>query len=180
LGLFKNLFGAKKSAERPIIEEARAGNWDYLRTSISPSIREAARTLEETMTTLAEMEGKGWTSLHAAANRGDENTMALVLLINSDVNAADSSGLTPLHIAAVAGYKEVASLLISAGARVDAKDNEAISPLHCAAMRGHKQMTALLIDNGADVNSLARGITPLMFAEKYPGVCALLRKRGAR
>ena len=137
--------------------------------------------MEDTMAALGEKEGPGWTSLHAAAKMPDgENTMALVLIINTDVNARQWSGLTPLHIAAYFGHKEAASLLLSAGARIDATDKEGLTPLHCASVSGHKQMAAFLIDNGADVDSSASGVTPLMLAYKHPEVCALLRERGAR
>ena len=80
--------------------------------------------------------GKGW--LHLAADKGQEEIVALLLEAKADVNAPGDrattagSNETPLHIAARNGHAGVVRRLLAAGANVNARQSSQNTPLHLA------------------------------------------------
>lgn len=64
----------------------------------------------------------GKTRLHIAANRGDIQTVKLLIEAGADVNATDRFGDTALHNAANMGHIKVVKLLIDAGADINIKN----------------------------------------------------------
>jgi ankyrin repeat protein len=59
----------------------------------------------------------GWTPLHVAAARGEDDVATLLLASGADVNArGGESRLVPLHNAALGGHLELVRALVEAGA----------------------------------------------------------------
>lgn len=91
-------------------------------------------------------------SIHAAAQRGDLNTV-VYLLDSGDATAndRDEDDVTPLHWAAINAQLAVCRTLIARGAVVDAKGGELVAtPLQWAARNGHLFVMHLLLQSGAD------------------------------
>ena len=57
-------------------------------------------------------------SLHAAAEEGREDSIAMILLEGADINERDQDGLTPLHWAADRGHVQVNATLLSSKHRL--------------------------------------------------------------
>jgi len=137
---------------------------------------------------------KGRTLLHAAAGRGREVIVELLIDNGANVNVKDALAATPLHEAANIGDNELVELLIAKGADVNANDIYGSTPLHKAAHRGRKAVVTLFISKGADVNAINReSRTALDLAEKVEvyhhsskikaakkETADLLRKHGAK
>ena len=152
---------AKEAA--PIFEAANAGD------RASAAIREALSAGIDVNTRL----DNGKTALHVAAghNNGSTAVMALLEAPGVDVNALDDGGLTALHIAAAGDTKEdrpePVAALIAAGAHVNLRDDQGRMALHFAAVTGHTGAVEVLLGvAGIEVDTVARGMTPLQLAEK--------------
>jgi ankyrin repeat protein len=73
---------------------------------------------------------QGSTLLHEAANKGNIESIKLLLSRGADINVRDKIfGRTPLHVAARSNHTDVAELLLSHGALVNAKDDKGLTPL---------------------------------------------------
>jgi hypothetical protein len=106
--------------------------------------------------------GRGWTALHTAANKGFTEITELLLELSADVNARGPNTITPLHSAASLGTAAVAKILIEYGAMVDAPTRSCETPLHTAASSNNTEVGQVLLDNNAAINARnARGLTPL-------------------
>lgn len=76
---------------------------------------------------------EGLTILHAAASRGDAESLVLALRKGGKVEAVDDYGNTPLHYAARA---EAARVLLDAGAAVNPANRNGFTPLDMAVTSG--------------------------------------------
>jgi TolB-like protein/ankyrin repeat protein/class 3 adenylate cyclase len=103
--------------------------------------------------------------LHAAAKRGDVDTMKRLIAEGAQIESRDRYGRTPLHISAKSDQAEVAKFLIEAGAALEARTSLMVpilgginsgTPLIIAAYNGSKSVVELLIAAGADVNARDR------------------------
>jgi ankyrin repeat protein len=120
--------------------------------------------------------------LHAAAARGDIETVQRLLNTGSDVNRTlKQDGATPLIYAAAdrrAGA-DMLRLLVERGADPFATtDNNRQTALHAAAKTGHLENVHYLLSLGIDVNQRdAHGYSPILFAaySKSPEKQTLLR-----
>jgi ankyrin repeat protein len=96
----------------------------------------------------------GSTALHAAAERGDIETLRLLFMSDGKkhVNLFDSLGRTPLIIACEKGDGTTARCLIQAGADVNAHDEQQIgdTAIRRAAERGHLGIVESLLRAGAN------------------------------
>lgn len=112
--------------------------------------------------------GDGMTALHWAAQRGDAEMGATLLVAGARTSAGTRIGrYTPLHLAARAGHAEIVALLVEAGADPEVRTtNSGATPLHLAASSGEAAAVAALLDAGAhvDARESAWGQTPLIFA----------------
>jgi ankyrin repeat protein len=73
--------------------------------------------------------------LFYAADKGNKEIVALLLLYKAHPNALDEEGFGPLHQAIAGGHFDIADMLIAAGADVNAQDKYAmlgLTPLHIA------------------------------------------------
>ncbi len=102
-----------------------------------------------------------------AAQRGDVETVRLLLRSGADVNAAQGDGMTALHWAAQGGNAALTEVLIYAGANVNAGTRiGTYTPLHIASRLASFDVAKLLIDAGADVSAAASnsGARPIHLA----------------
>jgi ankyrin repeat protein len=105
--------------------------------------------------------------LHCACERGHVQLVRmLVRTYGSNPNAADVKGSTPLHKACGEGETPtVITLVMELGANPDKADFEGITPLMETISNSHiDTMLALISICGVQVNTSARGITPLHMA----------------
>jgi len=101
-----------------------------------------------------EKNSRGGTTLHLAAERGNEALVRLLIDNRVDIKAKDDAGWTALHSAAKGGNKEVVRLLVEKGVDIKAKEDiYGETALHLAAERGNKEVVQLLVEKGADINA---------------------------
>jgi hypothetical protein len=107
-------------------------------------------------------------ALGAAARRGHENIVKLLLRNHALVDAQSSEGATPLMRAAT---PHIVKLLLRAGADINAMDKNDRSALTHAIIRGSFWVTQSLLENGANINTTdttntnpVYAATPLMAA----------------
>ena len=146
----------------------------------------------------------GGTALMEAAQRGDTESVALLLKYGADMERRNVEGHTALILAARNGPNATTRLLIDAGANVglreaallgdaaltkalldagaDLNPEDTANALRHAAVSGQTETLALLLDSGAPVDSADKnGKTALMQAALYGQFPALrlLLERGA-
>lgn len=91
----------------------------------------------------------GYEGVHAAAARGDADTVRRLGSASADLDARDGNGRTPLHVAAFAGHRPVAQALLAAGADPSLLDNQRYDAVTVAAVRDDPAMLHTLIEGGA-------------------------------
>jgi hypothetical protein len=107
----------------------------------------------------------GGQSIHAAAHRGHEACMRLLIEANADLEVRGITGVTAVQLASTAGNLDCLQVLIESKADVNASDDSGITPGYSAACEGHSKCLDLLIDAKADVNARSvHGATPAMTA----------------
>ena len=98
-----------------------------------------------------------------AAERGDIDSIKILLACGADVHRPASNGTTALYAAAERGHLRAVLAILAAGANVDAQRRGGQTALFTAVVNGWVRVARALLDEGADVN-LARqmdGCTPL-------------------
>jgi len=114
----------------------------------------------------------GWTALHHACNKWENEYLITMLLRNPAVrvDVVNVDGNTVLHTFCQK-YKnpkceEAFNMLIQRGANVNAKNSQRETPLHKAVINPRIRMilVELLIKAGAKVNESVKGGTPLHYA----------------
>jgi len=85
-----------------------------------------------------------------------------------------------IHDAAEEGNVEAVKQHLAAG--TDVNLGGGATPLHPATYSGHKEIVELLIANGANVNTKAKGWTPLDIAIEFEHseIADILRKHGGK
>ena len=102
-----------------------------------------------------------------AVEKGDKAALRTLLLVKTDVNAAQVDGTTALHWAVYRNDAAVVDQLIKAGAKVGAKNREGITPLYMAAIYGDPTIVGALLKAGANAKELGpNGETTLMLAAR--------------
>jgi ankyrin repeat protein len=170
LGLVAVLCGAVLQTDGPLIDAARNGDVEAVRSLLSEGADVNAA------------QGDGMTALHWAAELAHTAVADLLLSVGADVEAKTRIGsYTPLHLASRSGNGPIASALLDAGADPQATTtNSGVTPLHlaAAALGGAEVVTELLM-HGAEVDAreASSGQTALMFAASFnraEAVAALL------
>ena len=125
----------------------------------------------------------GHTALTAAAQRGNVQTVALLLSVGAFINEIDYVGRTPLHCAAMYNQKDVVRVLLDEGAALDKKCTIAgDTPLQYAIAHKHEDMAHFLLDAGAQVRTTNLfGETPLHYAAQLSlkDICRQLLRKGS-
>ena len=151
------LFAATARVEAQLIEAARSGDADAVRSSLAQGVDvNGAR-------------GDGMTALHSAAEGGQTAVVELLLAQGAAVDAKTRIGsYTPLHLAAGGAHAPVVELLLKAGGDPNAvTTTSGVTPLHLAAAAiDGAETVATLLRHGGDPNAreASAGQTPLMFA----------------
>ncbi|GFU11199.1 ankyrin-3 [Nephila pilipes] len=95
----------------------------------------------------------GYTALHIAAERGQVDSVNLLIMKKADIESKNVFDMTPLHLAVDSGHLEVIKTLILKGAKVNSRDITDKTPLHNAALNGYKEIVKLLLDHQAEINA---------------------------
>ncbi|XP_004365785.1 hypothetical protein CAOG_00914 [Capsaspora owczarzaki ATCC 30864] len=114
------------------------------------------------------LDGKGFNTLHLAAQRGHiVVTQFLLHNVALDVNTRDKEGRTPL-MWAVFNKVDMAmvSMLMKEGAQVNATDMNNSTALHLAARSGNSAAWRALLEAKATMGHDSRKMTPLQRAEE--------------
>jgi len=129
-----------------------------------------------------DVEGKGNTPLHTAAQSGAIHCAHLLMTVGCDVNRPNTeNNTTAAHFAAHAGHAQLLQLLCEKGAKVNLQNKAGNAPLHNAARAGRLECIHILVAFGANVNLAdANGKTPLAVAEaaNKTEAAELLKKLG--
>ncbi|MDE0200553.1 MAG: ankyrin repeat domain-containing protein [Caldilineaceae bacterium] len=93
----------------------------------------------------------GSEALFTAIEKGDVETVRLLVEAGADVNAAEGfGGNTPLHEAVEEGNAEIVQILVDAGADIEAEGFMDQTPLSLAAEEGASEIMQILLGQGAD------------------------------
>ena len=93
----------------------------------------------------------GSEALFTAIEKGDVETVRLLVEAGADVNAAEGfGGNTPLHEAVEEGNAEIVQILVDAGADIEAEGFMGQTPLSLAAEEGASEIMQILLGQGAD------------------------------
>ena len=82
----------------------------------------------------------GWTALHYAAAKGNNDIVRLLLAHSADVDATSAAGVTPLMMAAQNGHIYTVKLLHDAGADATLEDDSGRTVIAYAARNGHEDI----------------------------------------
>ncbi len=104
-------------------QAAKAGDIEGLKAALAGGADVGAR------------DGKGWTALMHAANKGYPQLAGLLLEAKADPDIQAPDGATALFIAAVHGHTEIIELLMKAGADVTIKGPKGKTPVGVARTR---------------------------------------------
>eukprot|EP01048_Picozoa_sp_COSAG05_P001569 COSAG05_NODE_54_length_23549_cov_81.790840_2_plen_364_part_00 len=104
----------------------------------------------------------GCTALHAAAGRGHDEVLQLLLESNADFTMRTNLGFDALALACQAGRAGCVEELLSAGAELESKCGvNGCTALHTAVRMGHVDVIRVLVMAGADQGALSvSGVTP--------------------
>ena len=86
-----------------------------------------------------------------AADKGDINSVEILLAEGADVNANTANGMTALMCAASKGHTGIVQNLLDKGADVNTKRYDGLTALTLAAFFGHAGSVSALLAKGADV-----------------------------
>ena len=113
------------------------------------------RLLLDAGANVAGVDDWGWSALIWAANRGNVDSVRLLIDRGVPIDyAAPFDGITALITAAANGNSETVRLLVNRGARVELRMKNGANALIEAAKRNHAETVDVLITNGgADVNA---------------------------
>ena len=108
----------------------------------------------------------GWAPLLAAASRGHNEVVNILLKYNARVDVFDNEGRSPLHLAAEYGSMEVCQLLLEKNAFVNSKTKQGLTALHYASSKGNVDLIDYLVSkHGASIESLTiKKQTPMHLA----------------
>ena len=109
----------------------------------------------------------GWTPLHAAASKGNNEWVSLLINKGGNVNAKNLDNRTPLHEAIGENHLEVAETLLKNNADPNSQDKNGDSVLHIASVISVPSVT-LLLSHRANPNILNNnGASPLFYAAAF-------------
>ena len=122
------------------------------RSAYSGHVGDVQRLLAENPADIERIGKWNSTPLTAAAGRGHEAVVALLLAHGALVSVTNDRGMSPLHAAVGGGHLAATRLLLNAGADPTATDCVGLHPLHYAAQNGHAEVVELLLASGAFVS----------------------------
>jgi hypothetical protein len=96
----------------------------------------------------------GWTALHVAARRGQQDRVEQLLRQGADVNAQADNGQTPLHVAVENEQPEIVRCLLKRKANPNIKDQWDHTPVQSAVRNHFDDAVKTLLANGAEVRDI--------------------------
>ena len=107
----------------------------------------------------------GKTSLHFAAQEGNQALVETLLIRGAATDTASHDGWTPLHAAAHHGSLEAVGMLLDIGVDPDSQSKTLSTPLFMASSNGHSDVIDVLLKAGARINHInINGETPIHWA----------------
>ena len=110
---------------------AQAGNIDGVKAALDAGADVNAR------------DGRGWTALIHAANKGYTLLVDPLLGAGADTSVRAPDGATALFVAALHGHAEIVAALLRAGADASVQGPKGRTPLEVAQAQGHSKILAL-------------------------------------
>lgn len=107
-------------------------------------------------------------ALQAAACKGHEKVVQILLHAGAEVNAQGGYRGNAVSAASLGGHDKLVKLLIEAGADFNARSGDYGNAIQAASFAGHGKVVRLLIEAGADVNARnGKGRNALQAAAYY-------------
>ena len=104
---------------------------------------------------------EGWTSLHRACEKGDLESIKMLVAAGADVNlytrprSANASSYTAVELASMKGHVDILRHLITAGAAdINTQASLDWTPLHHACSNGNLEVVQILLAAGANTRAL--------------------------
>ncbi|PVD21592.1 hypothetical protein C0Q70_17390 [Pomacea canaliculata] len=161
----------------------------------------ALRLLSDTL--VSQVDSKGNTLLHVAAEAGDEDVVDIVVRSGASLTARNNINLTPpqvaqrpntgeklnrcfressgMHKACETGDIVTVKRLLCCGAGVEDKGDKDGTPLHAACLGGHTDIVSLLLELGVNVHAVDRNRSTALHVACDKGrkdIASLLIKHG--
>jgi uncharacterized protein len=94
-------------------------------------------------------EAAAYAGLHAAAHRGEADTIRRLIAGGANLDARDAYGRTPLHVATFAKQRDAVRLLLQAGAAPGLLENDRYDAVTIASVADDEETLRLLLAQGA-------------------------------
>jgi len=149
---------AAGAGDVPVLEAARAANWNSVRSLVSKGLTKESVNAADT---------DGTRPLHWAVRADELEIARLLLRAGADPNAETRLGVTALYLAAQNGDAEMVKALLDAGAKANQVDRATGESILMTAIRsGNTAAVQALLSSGADANAAEPQlrVTPLMLA----------------
>ena len=101
----------------------------------------------------------GWSPVHVAIWRGQQERMTELLREGTKVNARTKDGRTPLHVAAAERNAQAVKLLLAAGADLKATDAQGRTPVSVASFEGNWDLARQLLEAGSPISDILTAAT---------------------
>jgi ankyrin repeat protein len=103
-------------------------------------------------------DAQGWSALIYASQKGNIDTLRLLLTYKATIDQADQQGLTPLMHASQMGHTEAVRLLLEQGAKLEQEDSQGMTALTHACQKGRVDMVRFFLkqDNNVELQHITR------------------------
>ncbi len=168
-----------KKAKDQIVDQARLDAWLAEGADVNQEFANAV--LAGDVPRMAFLAGKGadvnrldkqgYSALHSAARRKDEEIIKALIGLEADVNARDQDGYSALDHAVLRNFGPGIDALAAAGVDLDARNKDGFTPLAIAIIEDQFKAAMALIGAGASIEAAVgdAGLTPLMLAAGKEG-----------
>lgn len=143
------------------------GSMRPLDVAISAGNVECAKLLIDSGANLGASTSDGSTPLHAAAEKGDIETVRNLIAKDAEIDAKTSKeigAMTPLHMAIMSGMTECAKYLIDKTPNLETRMGDGSTPLFLAIKKVNIELVKYLVFKKANINAENKGFTPLRVA----------------
>ena len=171
-----NLYFFISVSEKKMDEATKSVNTQLLKHRVAEGNIEAVKNLLPKSGNIDEQYESGWTILHLAVAKGEEEMVNTFLEANADPNICSNVCTSPLMTAFNKGHFKVFEQLIQGGANVNYQDQESWSVLFSACLSGNEEIVDILLNANADPNLCAEdGKSPLIMASQI-GHASIIKK----